>query len=224
MESEKLANFLEERIEELKKTLRELEKLRDSQYNVIRREKEEEKIKVKEGLEKNRKELIKKYHLNRLPKIFKMYGEGITYNINDELHQSLVSFITILKRAATVSEDSKSNLDSKLKELKEEAQEGDLIDIDGYRGVGLYYVYSWKGKLYVRKTPSEYGYFLPREALPFLKKLNIETQYDLENVYGGVDIYGIESPDLEHEGEYLGFKGGPMSDDGDEFTFHLKDW
>lgn len=39
-------------------------------------------------------------------------------------------------------------------------KEGDLLDFDGYRGIGLYY---YNGEEFI-KTLGEYGYFLPSDA------------------------------------------------------------
>ena len=51
-----------------------------------------------------------------------------------------------------------------------ELKEGDLLDIEGYRGQGLYY---YDGSQLI-KTLGTYGYFLPSEAWKFVELNGVE--------------------------------------------------
>ena len=56
------------------------------------------------------------------------------------------------------------------------AQEGDIIDIYGERGIGYYYIWRNSSKqLMVARTLGEYGNFLPCYALPFIVTFGITT-------------------------------------------------
>lgn len=88
--------------------------------------------------------------------------------------------------------------------------EGDIIDIGDYRGIGYYYVFkNPKTKsLYVRQTFEEYGYYLPEEALPILKKLGIETWDQVEKIWP--NILGIEINGKPYD--FLGFDDDQSED------------
>jgi hypothetical protein len=97
-----------------------------------------------------------------------------------------------------------------LAQLKKNVREGDILVIADNRGLGYYYVYSKKGQLRVKQTEEEFGEFLPEEALPILKKYQIESYGDIEDSWGtnifGIIIAGkpyefVSSPDEQKFGE-----------------------
>lgn len=45
---------------------------------------------------------------------------------------------------------------------------GDIIDVEGYRGNGFYYVYEHEGILKTEKTLGEYGQYLPFEGIKMI--------------------------------------------------------
>lgn len=74
-------------------------------------------------------------------------------------------------------------------------QEGDILDTDGYRGIGYLYVYEKDGHLYLTPTKGEYGYYLPKEGFKMLREANIQNRDELVEHYAQeLDILGFELP------------------------------
>jgi hypothetical protein len=73
------------------------------------------------------------------------------------------------KILSSITNDSEKQEFLKLKD-------GDLIDLDGYRGTGLYY-YDGSSESFI-KTSGEYGYFLPCEAFSFVLEHGLEYYQD----------------------------------------------
>ena len=72
----------------------------------------------------------------------------------------------------------------------------DIIDLEGHRGNGYYYVYNMDEQLYIEKTLGEYGYYLPYIGTKFIKINNIKTSDDfqIDNILGfhvprGIEVY-----------------------------------
>ena len=65
-----------------------------------------------------------------------------------------------------------------LMEMVPDIKEGDMIDIDGYRGQGIWY---FDGKKFI-SSMGEYGYFLPPEAWKMAQKYGLEFFSDTHGV------------------------------------------
>lgn len=86
-------------------------------------------------------------------------------------------------------------------------REGDILDTEGYRGVGYFFISRnpKTKKLELNRTDGEYGYYLPKEALPILHKFKLGSGSDIEQVYG-TEIFGINlSDDPESEDDFYDF-------------------
>lgn len=189
---------------------------------------EEEKIRIEKLLGLNlvteetlssRELLRKKLRLPRLPKIYPVY-QHFTYNPKAELKNSyrLASFFT----EALVPKNSSATEylylpDSILKEV----QKGDIIKMDDYEALGLYFVFVKDGEYqyHIAKTVGSNGNYLPFQALNFLKKYNLETYQEIvEDLYANeIPIVGIKA-----EGSLRNFKGGPPQVNGIDF-FKISD-
>jgi hypothetical protein len=75
----------------------------------------------------------------------------------------------------------------------------DILDVDGYRDNGFYYVFERDGELWIIPTPG--NYCLPKEALPMLKQFLVRYQEDLWSLYGDgpIDVFGFKVTDDESD-------------------------
>ena len=59
---------------------------------------------------------------------------------------------------------------------------GDILDIEGYRGTGYYFIYEDNaGELQLQATEGEYGIILPKEAYRYVRKFGVMTYATLSS-------------------------------------------
>ena len=92
--------------------------------------------------------------------------------LEEEQRQQLIENgkIARVHRVSIDTEEEKIRLKHLPKDVRDKLRKGDIVDTEGYRGIGLYY---YDGTRLI-KTKGEYGYFLPKEAFKMVEKHGID--------------------------------------------------
>jgi hypothetical protein len=81
----------------------------------------------------------------------------------------------------------------------------DILDVDGYRDNGFYYVFERDGERWIIPTPGDYC--LPKEALPMLHQFQVRYREDLGSLYGSkgpIEVMGFKlTDDDSSENRYI---------------------
>ena len=186
-------------------------------------EKENEMKREKELDDKQNALLSLAPDTKRLPKIFDISEKDLN---TDSLKSSysLDKFKSlIIKNYNPETKSQKRAFLNQLEYVFDEVREGDIIDVAGERGTGYFYVYEDKksSKLHVAQTQGDYGYYLPKEALPILHKFKIETAEQASLIWKGDCVLGINLGVDEKDEEWM--RDFKQYDENNEYLFKLNE-